>query len=278
MHTSLMSLIQAEVFQLRKRTATWVLLGIWVLLAVFFGYVLPYLTDINTDSRALQMLLPQNMVENMITGFPFYGGAISLMLGVLAVGSEYNWGTFKTMFTQRPGRSQIVIAKIAAIAIVLIPFVVAVFAVGAISSVIIANVESAAIAWPALMDLVSSMLAGWMILFTWAAVGVLLATCTRGTSLAIGIGIMYALVIEGLVSAFATSIDWMEPLVNGFLRANAYSLVEPFVSAGNTESREGPGTFSGPYVGATQAFIVLLIWSALSLGCSWWMLRTRDID
>ena len=47
------------------------------------------------------------------------------------------------------------------------------------------------------------MAAGWLILAAWAALGVLLGVLTRGTSLAIGVGILYALVIEGLLSAFA---------------------------------------------------------------------------
>ena len=58
----------------------------------------------------------------------------------------------------------------------------------------------------------------------WAALGVLLGVVTRGTSLAIGIGILYALVIEGLLSALAGSVSVLEPLTDVFLRANGYSI------------------------------------------------------
>ena len=34
--------LAAEVFVLRKRVSTWVLLGIWVALAGVFAYILPY--------------------------------------------------------------------------------------------------------------------------------------------------------------------------------------------------------------------------------------------
>ena len=38
----------AELLILRKRAATWVLLGIWTLLGVFFAYVVPYALDQRT--------------------------------------------------------------------------------------------------------------------------------------------------------------------------------------------------------------------------------------
>ena len=41
----------------------------------------------------------------------------------------------------------------------------------------------------------------------WAALGVLLGVLTRGTALAIGIGILYGLVIEGLLSAFLDQVE-----------------------------------------------------------------------
>jgi ABC-type transport system involved in multi-copper enzyme maturation permease subunit len=43
------------------------------------------------------------------------------MLGVF--GSEYGWDTLRTLFTQRPGRLQVLAAKLAALAIALVPFV-----------------------------------------------------------------------------------------------------------------------------------------------------------
>ena len=36
--------LAAELLVLRKRASTWILLGVWVLLGLLFGYLLPYLT------------------------------------------------------------------------------------------------------------------------------------------------------------------------------------------------------------------------------------------
>ena len=56
------------------------------------------------------------------------------------------------------------------------------------------------------------------------ALGVMLAVLSRGTSLAIGIGILYALVIEGLLSALVTQLDSLNGLSEFFLRTNSYSV------------------------------------------------------
>jgi hypothetical protein len=37
-----------------------------------------------------------------------------------------------------------------------------------------------------------------------------------------GVGILYSLIIEGLLSAFADSVSLLEPLTHVFLRANGY--------------------------------------------------------
>src|SRR5690606_18200278 len=167
----------------------------------------------------------------LLDGYPFFGGAIALVLGVLAVGSEFGWDKLKTLCTQRPGRGQIFAAKMIALGIVIVPFVVVQFAAGAATGVVIGLLEDVAISAPSATSVIQGIMAGWMVLAAWAAVGVLLAVATRGTSLAIGIGILYSLVIEGLVSALAGSIGVVEPIVDFFLRANAYSLVRPLGGA-----------------------------------------------
>ncbi|MDQ3614579.1 MAG: ABC transporter permease subunit [Chloroflexota bacterium] len=265
-------MLSAEVFLLRSRISTWVLLAIWGALGLFFSYVLEYLTD-----EGIEAMLPDAFVRTMISGFPFYGGAIALMLGVLSIGSDFGWGTFKTLFSQRPGRGQVFAAKMGALAVMLAPFVVLMFVIGAVASAFIAWREGVAIVWPGLWTIVQALLAGWLILAVWAAVGVVLAVVTRGTSLAIGIGIIYTLVIEGLISAFANQISWLEPLIDAFLRANAYSLIRPLGGTGG-EAGEGPGVFTGPFVSGTQALVVLVVYLIVFMGVSVWLLRRRDVD
>jgi hypothetical protein len=168
-------------------------------------------------------------------------------------------------------------AKLAAVGITLIPFVVVLFVAGAVASVVIAQLEDAPVVFPSAWLLVRAIAAGWLMLATWAALGVLLGVLTRGTSLAIGIGIQYALVIEGLLSAFADSVTVLEPLTDVFLRANGYSLVTALGASTASINSNGPGSFSGPFVASGQAIAALVILGGLFATFAATLLRRRDV-
>jgi ABC-2 type transport system permease protein len=270
--------LRAELLIMRKRTSTWILLAIWVTLALVFAYVVPYVTYLNGSTQdPLTDVLPQNLVGSLMGGFPFFGGVLALMLGVLVFGSEYGWGTLKTLFTQRPGRLQVFSAKLLAIAAVLVLFVLVVFALGALASYAIALREGADIAWPSTWLLVRGLGAGWLILAVWAAFGVLLALVSRGTALAVGIGILYALVIEGLLSVLASQVSLLDRLVEFFVRANGYSLVVGLGVSSDDVGNNGPGSFSGPFVDGEQALLVLILYGFACLLVSAFLLRRRDV-
>jgi ABC-type transport system involved in multi-copper enzyme maturation permease subunit len=274
-------LVGTELFLLRKRPSTWTILGIWLVVTAIFAYVFEYVSYRNGSSEfanSLGGLLPASFAQNISEGIPFYGGSLVLILGVLSIGSEFGWGTWKTLFTQRPGRSAIFGAKMTALGIALIPFVVLSYAIGAVASVTIATVEDAAISWPSATSIVESMLSGWLIMAVWASAGVLLAMASRGTSLAIGVGILWGLAFEGLLSAFATSVSWLEWIVDLLLRANGYSLVRSISGAGEGGAgADGPGQFTGPYVSGGQALAMLVLYLVVFLGGSLWLLRRRDV-
>jgi len=269
--------ITAELLVLRKRAATWILLGIWTLLGTFFAYVVPYALDPEDAPAGLVQFLPESLAGTLISGFPFFGGVFALMLGVFALGSEYGWDTLKTLFTQRPGRLRVFAAKLAALGIVLIPFVLALFAAGAVASFVIAQIEDAPVSWPSAWLLIRAIAAGWLILAVWAALGVLLGVITRGTSLAIGVGILYALVIEGLLSAFADGVSALEPLTGAFLRANGYSIAAALGAPVASIESSGPGSFGGPFVDSAQAVAVLVALAAGFVVLSGLLLRRRDV-
>jgi ABC-2 type transport system permease protein len=269
--------ITAELLVLRKRAATWILLGIWTFLGVFFAYVLPYALDPEDAPAGIEQFLPESLAGTLLAGFPFFGGVFALMLGVFALGSEYGWDTLKTLLTQRPRRLRVLGAKLAALGIVLVPFVLALFAAGAVASYAIAQIEGAPVSWPDPWLLLRAVGAGWLILAAWTALGVLLGVLTRGTSLAIGVGILYALVIEGLLSAFAETVSVLEPVTGAFLRANGYSLAAALGAPVDSIESSGPGSFSGPFVDSIQALAVLVALIAGFVALSGLLLRRRDV-
>jgi ABC-2 type transport system permease protein len=273
--------VAAELLVLRKRASTWILMGVWVMLGLLFAYLLPYLTyrgDVGGPVRSpLGTLLPDRLADNLLGGFPFFGGVLALMLGVLVAGSDYAWDTMKTLLVQGSGRMRMFGAKVTALAMALASFTIVIFIAGAVASVLIAGAENAAVHWPSAWELVRAIAAGWFVLAVWATFGVFLAVVSRGTALAVGLGILYALVIEGLLSALASQVGWLDAIVGYFLRANAYSLVTSIGVRAAALTDNGPGSFFGPFVGAGQAVVVMSAYAVCFLAVSATLLKRRDV-
>src|SRR5258708_29445718 len=99
----------------------------------------------------------------MGAGFPI-GAAIAIVLGALIAGSEYSWGTLKTVFTQRPGRLATLAGRVVVFQAWMAIMTVIIFAVGAVYSTVIASVQGHVISWPAPVDIVKGFGAVWLVL------------------------------------------------------------------------------------------------------------------
>ena len=109
------------------------------MLSLVFTYVFPYAsiaggTDGPNTDRTLPMLLPDRLVGNSLGGLPVFLGAIVLILGVLVVGGEYGWGTWKTVLSQGPTRLEVYAGKLLALAVAALVVVLSVFVLGAVAS------------------------------------------------------------------------------------------------------------------------------------------------
>lgn len=266
--------VAAQLLVLVKRGSTWVLMGMWTALALMFAYLLPY---VSADGVVPDALLPKHLADNLLGGFPFFGGVIALMLGVLAVGSDYGWDTIKSQLIQRPGRVLLLSSKLVAVALVLVPFTLSLFVAGAAAAYAMAAAEGLPSAAPPLYEVATALAAGWFMLTVWAALGATLAVLTRGTALAIGLGVLYAFVVEVLLSALAAQVSWLDPLVKFLLRANGYSLA---VAAGvplRSFADNGPGSFSGPFVDGAHALLVIGSYLSAFLVVSLVVFARRDV-
>jgi len=275
-----MGSFRAELLILRKYAAYRVLLAITLAVTALLGYVLPYISyrSSSVDSRRatdLADLLPGHTVASLLSAIPFWFGMLALILGALMFGGEYGWGTLKTTLMQQPGRSRLLLAKLAAMGLALALTLIAVSVIAVACGVPIALAEGADKSLPPAWDLARGFGAGWLILAVWAMLGAMLAVASRGTALAIGLGIMYGLVFEGLLSGFREQISVLDALSHAFLRTNAYSLAKPL--GATAEQGGGPGGFSGPFVEAWQALLVLVIYLGIFSGACAVMLRRRDV-
>ncbi|HZE39182.1 MAG TPA: ABC transporter permease [Stackebrandtia sp.] len=267
----------AELNTMVRRGANWLMLSIAVVLMLTFGYAVPYTAYLRGDSDSpatahmLDTVLPDHLVGIAIGGLPFFTGAIGLIIGALAVGGEYGWGTWKTLLTQGPSRLTVYSGKLASLAVANAVLVGSSFAFGAASTAIIASVEDKAADWPSLADLATGFGAGWMIAMMWTMAGVVLAIATRGVAIPIGVGLVWMLGVQNLLAGIAAPLlDWVADLQKWLPGPNAGSLAGALGVAKTT-----PGysdiVSSGHAVALVAAY--LLVFAAIG-GV---VLRRRDV-
>lgn len=275
----------AEWLKLRKRAATVIIAIIWIALVLLLEYVLPYIIFKNpprarngsprfNSAALIAMLLPKNLVHYFVPGSNSLGGALLLILGALVGGSEYGWGTLKTIFTQHPRRLSVFAGKLLALVLLLVIFVVLGFIAAAIGSSIIALSQHAALTWPPFGDILKGAGALLFIFGAWTALGLGLAILFRGTALAIGLGLVYAFVVENLIDAFAGSSDIVKSISNGLLGTNASALVAPLRASTDTFSGAAGANTS---VGPGQAAIALGVYVAFFVLLAALLLQRRDV-
>ena len=248
----MMASFSAEILKLRTRPAVWVVSAVWLSLGLLFEYVFPYLSyrggglrpQAGAPQQLLDQILPSHVVTTAIAGWPFFGGALILVLGVLLTGSEYGWGSLKTILAQGPRRQSVFAGKLLAAGALALLLVFAGFAAAAGVSSLIAGVESKPIDWPAAADVIRGMAAGWLILAMWSLAGMFLGVAFRGTSLAIGLGVVWVLAVEQIVRGFAPLVGVLDGLERWLPGTNAGSLVaglgvQPGAAAGVTTVVDG---------------------------------------
>lgn len=284
---------RAESLKLRNRPAVWVLGLVWLGLTVLLGYALVYVFLVNAPPTPLpedipreeregireqdrrfqedqiRSLLPENLVSGTVPGFANLGAAIALILGTLVAGGEYGWGTLKTILTQRPGRSQVFGGKLLALWATLVVFALLVFAGSAAASYAIAGLEGSPPDWPPAGEVLRGFGAGVLILTLWGAFGVLLATLFRSTALAVGLGLVYVLVLESIVLGLPIPNDLYQDVREFFPGQNSSFLANAFA--------EGPLAPQSPPVDAPQAALVVAGYAAAFVLVSFLVFRRRDV-
>lgn len=98
----------------------------------------------------LAALPPAQPTGQEHTGYAVWGGALIVVLRALTVGSEYGWGTLKTLLASRAGRLPGLGGHMAGPFSLLVQLVLTAFDLGAASSYPIAASEHASLAAPGL--------------------------------------------------------------------------------------------------------------------------------
>jgi ABC-type transport system involved in multi-copper enzyme maturation permease subunit len=278
--------VRAELLRLRRWPALWVLCGTWLLLNLTFGYLFDYLSYRSGDSIGpadagvppqvlLHGLLPAQVPITMVQGLPIFGGALLLILGALAFGSGYGWGTWKTVFTAGPRRSTALGGTLAALGIVLVCLIAVSFVLDLAASLAIAAAESAPMTLPSLLHAAQGLGSGLLIAGMWTGGGMLLGTVTRGPALSIGLGLVWALVVENLLRGLADVLGPLRAVTDVLPGTAAGSLVGAIGGIPASDPGGTPGVTT--ILGGPAAIALLAAYVVVFLGAGLTLTTRRDL-
>ena len=275
---------RAEVLRLRKWPAVWVTIGAWLTMNAMFGYIFDYVTyasgdnsfsnEGETSADLLAKLLPSALPNVLDQGMPMFGGAIMMVLGAIIAGNGYGWGTWKTVLTQGPSRTSTLLGSLSAMTVFVAGLVTATLVSDWAMSTMVALAESKSTALPALSDTAQAVGVGFLVMEMWALAGYLLGTVARGPALSVGLGLVWAMVIENLLRGVGASLSWVESFTHVLPGTAAGSLVGQMI--GNVGGPDDtPGLLDAlsfdRALWTTAAYVVLLP------VVTWWLVRRRDV-
>ncbi len=214
-------------------------------------------------------------ITGAIGGFASVGPLLIMVLAASVIGSEYGWGTLRNVLTRGTGRWQLLSAKLLLLLRLCsdVLIIIALFAV--VSSFIAAVIppnETGELADPGeWLDIVVEYLKIVYSLLPFIALSVFLTVLTSSTAVGIAVSIGYYLV-EAILSPILNLNDTLSNVTDYLLVAsvntwNATALVEVEVASVSGEQSSD----------ALQAFLVILVYTAVLLAASFYIFMRRDI-
>ena len=250
--------IKAEWRKNRFRPAFLVSLAVVAASTVFVYGIVWYLATHpspgNQQGASLLTLYPDQFVNNVMAVGLLLGEAMAVVLGAVLAGSEYSWGTTKTMLTQRPGRLTNWSGRVVVFAAGLAIMALVLFVVGAASSVAVASFEHHTTTWPATLYIAEGLGAVWLVFIANGAIGLALAVEVLGVRF-----------IDSLNNG---AFKWIGNL---FVGQNATALLQNFTSPAS-------GPSPSPAIAAHQAVLVLVVYFVALIVLAAGLLRMRDVS
>jgi ABC-2 type transport system permease protein len=275
---------RAELLRLRKWPAVWVTIGAWLAMNAMFGYIFDYVTytsgtnsfsnEGESSAALLAKLLPASIPDVLARGMPMFGGAIMMVLGAIIAGNGYGWGTWKTVLTQGPSRTSTLLGSLSATTALVAGLVTVTLLSDFAMSLAIAVAESEPTVLPAFGDIAQAVGVAFLVMEMWAMAGYLLGTVARGPALSVGLGLVWALVIENLLRGVGASLSWIESFTHVLPGTASGSLVGQMI-----DNVGGPNDTPGllDTLSFERGLWTTIAYAVALPLLTWWLVRRRDV-
>ena len=241
-----MRLVRAELLKMRRRTATYVTFAVALVLMVVLFLIAGAAGAFDISGLGL-IEFPASYA--FINEFCFgLGGLLAVVYAAVYVGADWNWGVVRNVVARGESRTNYLLAKGVALAIVLAIAVVVMYAAGIATLYVVGWLFNVPVASPlranGLSDLLTNMLLGYPVMLERAALGFGVAVLLRSQIAGAVVGIVLflgesivrliltGLALGGSVSAFGD---------NGFVQKGPEWFQYLPISVGDYVINSAPG-------------------------------------
>jgi ABC-2 type transport system permease protein len=281
-------LIAAELYKLRKRLMTRVLLYVMIGVLIVFYFILLAVsnaipsgsyTRLGDLSNLLGLPSAIPFALSMLAGF---GTLLAVILVASSIGHEYNWRTIRTMVVSSESRFKLLGAKLISVSILVLIGMFIGVVTGFVMSLITTAIGGKAFNFDFLTGeyIWEQFLQFWrtfFVLIPYSALAFLFAIIGRSAMAGIGLGIgVY--IVESLITTFMVLAGgWVADIPDYLLanNINAITALAQLPEGFNMGSGFGDVTFEMP--GVPHAYVTLAIYSIVFLVLSFYIFRKRDV-
>ena len=281
--------IRAELLKLRKRSLTWILLGILIGFMALIHLLLYLISKIalpgraGTDMGNLQRLLGLQMsVPFALSVLSSFGAVLAVILAASSIGNEYNWRTIRIALISSESRSKFLGAKLVSIGLLVLAGMVIGVATGFIMGLITTGIggqpfdfgfATGSYVWNQVLQFGRT----FFMLLPFLLLGFFFSLAGRSAmpGIAVGIGVLF---LEPIISSFMVLAGgWVASVPNYLFNANvtAINSLNHLPLSGRGASAFGAAGAEAPSV--AHAFVVLSAYALIFLVGAFYLFRKRDV-
>lgn len=282
-------LISAELFKLRKRLMTRVLLFVLVGIMIVLYLLLLAVSKVAIPVHGSEEIGTIQNLLGLPLALPFalsilssLGTILAVILIASSVGTEYSWRTMRTMLICSESRLKLLGAKLVAAGILILIGMVIGLATGFLMSLITTAIGGYSFDFSFMTGgyLWDQFLQFWRtfyVLMPYALLGFLLAVVGRSAmpGIALGIGIFF---LESIITAFMSLAGgWIARIPDYLLSANVRAITAQSNLPQGMSMGMGGNGLSDQLPELWLAFVILAGYSLFFIGLAFYLFRKRDV-
>jgi ABC-2 type transport system permease protein len=287
--TAVIRLIGAELFKLRKRLMTRVLLYVLIGILIILYLLLLAVSNVVLPAPGAQVLGEIQNLLGLPMAIPFalsilssFGAVMAVILLSSSMGNEYNWRTIRTVLICSESRFKLLGAKLISAGILIFFGLL----IGVIAGFIMSLITTAIGGYAFNFDFVTGsylwdqFLQFWrtfFVLMPYVLLGFLFSIVGRSAmpGIALGIGIFF---LESIITTFMVLAGgWIAKIPDYLLYFNVRSITSMASLPGEFNAGMAFGNGGIQLPSPTHAFITLAIYGVAFLVLAFYLFRKRDV-